>query len=116
MARPLVSVASVRVSLTVMTKQRTERGACALWTRSDIFDRSGPAPRPSPLALIGSRRLLRRLAPIVALTACYHPDESDEIFVPSRLRGGMLCDSRRTTCQDRKSTRLNSSHPSLSRM
>jgi hypothetical protein len=34
MARPLVSVASVRVSLTVITKHRTDRGACALWSRS----------------------------------------------------------------------------------
>lgn len=31
MARPLVSVASVRVSLTVRTKQPTDAGASALW-------------------------------------------------------------------------------------
>ncbi len=40
MARPLVSVASVRVSLTVMTKQPTDRGACALcstWLHSAVI-------------------------------------------------------------------------------
>jgi hypothetical protein len=31
MARPLVSVSSVRVSLTVNTKQPTDAGACDLW-------------------------------------------------------------------------------------
>ncbi len=34
MARPLESVSSFRVSLTVTTKQRTERGASFLWSRS----------------------------------------------------------------------------------